>query len=275
MAVENITLKVENLSFSYDKTRIFSELDFEVKLGETLCLLGPNGSGKTTLLDCILGTNKPEKGKVLLNGQDTHQLSPKLRAQKIAYVPQKHNCNFSFSVEDVLLTGRAPYIAFNSSPTKEDRALVRDLLASVDMLPLANRDYTSLSGGEMQLVMILRALVQDTQLIILDEPTAHLDFHNELWVLETIVNLAREKEISIVMATHFPNHAFYLENAKLPVKILFMGSQKQALTGLPKDILSAENIKKYYNIESIIQQIDLPNKNSMDYIIPLQTVKNR
>lgn len=191
----------------------------------------------------------------------------------MAYVPQQHNRNFSFSVEEVLLMGRAPYTAFYRSPTEEDRCRVQQVLDSLDLLHLGPKDYTSLSGGEMQLVMILRALVQDTHFIIMDEPTAHLDFRNELWVLETIVRLVREKGISLIMATHFPAHAFYLEREGVPVRVAFMGDGGISTMGSPSEKLTEKTIGQYYRIASALHTIEVPGKGSVKQIIPLHTLK--
>lgn len=268
-------MTIENASFSFGSTLIFKSVNLSIAKGQILCLLGPNGCGKTTLIDCILGIHKLDSGGITLAGQPFDGLSAKQIARTMAYVPQKHNRHFSFSVMDVLVMGRAPYTSFYSSPGEEDIETAKSILDSFGLSHLMNRDYTLLSGGETQLVMIMRALIQGTPVIIMDEPTAHLDFRNELIVLETIVRLVKERNITLVMATHFPNHAFYFENEGIPVQVAFMNHQTVHLSGHPSKALTEENLSYFYNVKtSVITHTVIPDKGAMKHIIPIQTLNN-
>ncbi len=265
-------LELKNLGFSHGPHSIFSHVDLGVQPGETLCLLGPNGSGKTTLLDCILGIHPPKEGEILLKGRPLSAMAPEETARIMAYVPQHHHRHFAFSVLDVLLTGRTPYTRFYGGPSAEDRNKAMALLARLNLEHLAERDYTRLSGGETQLVMILRALVQETPAILMDEPTAHLDFRNELMVLETMARLIRDKGLTLVMATHFPNHAFYLERAGLSVKVAFLDHGRLHMAGPPSRALTRENLARYYQVETRVLSSPMDQDHPLKQIIPLYTL---
>ncbi len=268
-------IRIENGGFSFGETTIFKNVNLNVLKGEIFCLLGPNGCGKTTLIDCMLGIHKLNNGIIFLAGQSSGRISPKKIARTIAYVPQKHNRHFSFSVLDVLVMGRAPYTSFYSSPDTEDIEMAKGILESFGFSHLMNRDYTLLSGGETQLVMIMRALIQDTPVIIMDEPTAHLDFKHELIVLETIVRLVRERDLTLVMATHFPNHAFYFENEGIPVQVAFMNHQTVHLSGSPSEALTEGNLSYYYNVKTSVIDHIIPGKGTTKHIIPIQTLNHK
>ena len=265
-------LTVKDGQFSFGRTLVFKGVTLSVSKGETLCLLGPNGCGKTTLIDCILGIHTLESGEIRLGGSPVKGLGPRQMAQMIAYVPQNHARHFSFSVIDVLLMGRAPYTSFHSSPNESDRKLAEKVLADFGLAHLKHRDYTRLSGGETQLVMIMRALIQDTPVIVMDEPTSHLDFKHELIVLETIVRLIKESGQTLVMATHFPNHAFYLENEGIPVQVAFMNQQRVHLAGCPSRALTEKNLESFYGVKTSVIAHAIPGKGRVKHIIPLHTM---
>jgi len=267
-------LRVESGTFSFGDAVIFNGVDLTVSKGETLCLLGPNGCGKTTLIDCILGFYKLDQGRIMIDDKPVNTLSPKQIAQMIAYVPQKHGRHFSFSVLDVLLMGRAPYTTFYGSPDASDIRRAENILDSLGLSHLKHRDYTRLSGGETQLVMIMRALIQETQVIVMDEPTAHLDFKHELIVLETIVRLIKERGLTLVMATHFPNHAFYFENQGIPVQVAFMNQQRVNSAGPPSRALTEKNLESFYHVKTCVINHPVPGKGTIKHIIPIQTNSN-
>ena len=270
-------LTLKNAGFSHGQTKIFQGVNLTVPRGETFCLLGPNGCGKTTLIDCILGILKLAQGDIFLGkagsgNNEIGKLSSRQIARIVAYVPQTHTIHFSFSVLDILLMGRTPYTPFYSSPKPVEIKQAEKLLAALHLSHLKDRDYTRLSGGERQLVMILRALIQDTPMIVMDEPTAHLDFKNELMVLETIANLIKDRGITLVMATHFPNHAFYFENAGIPVRVGFMDQQQLHLAGSPSQALTQENLARFYGVKTSVISQAVPGKGTIKQIIPLHTL---
>ena len=268
-------LRIEKGSFSHGSRLIFQEVNLEVRPGEALCVLGPNGSGKTTLIDCLLGHLRLSQGEVFLYGEPVSRMSPAWIARNLSYVPQNHARHFSFTVMDILLMGRTPYTKFYQAPDDADREKAAQLLASLDLTDLAHRDYTRLSGGETQLVMILRALVQETPVILMDEPTAHLDFKNELMVLETITRLVRQRGLTLIMATHFPNHAFFLENAGIPVEVAFMDRHGVCLAGCPSQALTQENLERFYGVCTEVTSFQVPGMGTLRQVIPLKTLEKK
>ena len=225
MDIVNPVLKIENLSFEHGRTPVFNQISFELTKGGIFCLFGPNGCGKSTLIECLLGYLKPSSGNILLNNKPISKIKPMDLAKSIGYVPQSHTKNFPYKVIDIVLMGRAAYTGTFSSPSAEDLAIAESALETLGLADLKNKPYTQLSGGQTQLVMLARALTQETPIILMDEPTAHLDFWHELIILETIVKLIKEKNISIIMATHFPNHAFYFENCGVNTQVALMNNQ--------------------------------------------------
>ncbi len=266
-------LKLKNAGFCYGDTPIFKNITLSIHPGSTLCILGPNGSGKTTLIDALLGIHRLTHGSIQLNGKDIRHLSAGQIARVLAYVPQNHSKHFSFSVKDVLLMGRSAYTNTFGSPGPEDLCIVDTTLARFNLSHLAQRDYTRLSGGETQLVMIMRALVQDTPIIVMDEPTAHLDFKHEITVLETIVRLIKNRGRTLIMASHFPNHAFFLENQGLDIEVAFLHHEQLHMAGSPSDALTRENLNRFYGVDTCIMEHNTQKYGKMKQIFPISTTK--
>lgn len=264
-------IEVDNARFSYDSRCVFEEISFQVKRGEIFCIIGPNGCGKTTLLDCILGVLKLNGGDIRFSGRSINQMRPHEIARQIAYVPQAHEKTFPYTVLDIVLMGRASYTGMFSSPTTEDLAIAENALELVGISGFRNRPYTQLSGGEVQLVMIARALAQKTPVIIMDEPTAHLDFKHELVVMETIVSLVRETGLALIMATHYPNQAFYLENNDINTRVALMSNKKFHAAGRPIKVLSEENLKMLYKINARVVSCRIDDSLELRQIIPINT----
>jgi iron complex transport system ATP-binding protein len=264
-------LEVREIGFGYNGVPVFQDISFSIKPGEIFCLLGPNGCGKTTLLDCILGHLKPGSGEIFLNDNDIINIRPEQIARQIAYVPQSHNKTFPYTVLDVVLMGRAAYIGMFGKPGEEDVAIAEEALAMVGITRLKDRRYTQLSGGEVQLVMVARALAQKTPIIVMDEPTAHLDFKHELVIMEKIVELVREQGLAILMATHFPNHCFYFENSGLTTRVAMMNNMNFLAIGSPSEVLSEENLKELYNVNTRVVSIPVDAKQELKQIIAINT----
>ncbi|HEY2422435.1 MAG TPA: ABC transporter ATP-binding protein [Neobacillus sp.] len=263
-------LKVDNLSFNYERNKIFHQISFEITTGGIFCLFGPNGCGKSTLIECILGSLKPTEGSILLNNQSIRKIKPVELAKYIGYVPQSHTKNFPYKVIDIVIMGRAAYTGTFSSPSTEDIAIAESALETLGLTHLKDKPYTQLSGGQTQLVMLARALTQETPIILMDEPTAHLDFRHELIILETIVKLIKEKNISIIMATHFPNHAFYFENCGINTKVALMNNQAFEAIGNPTEVLTEANMLKTFNIHSKLISTMNTNNKEVKGLIPIE-----
>lgn len=195
-----------DLTIGYRDRLVGRGLDVALDQGEVLALLGPNGGGKTTLLKTLLGLLKPLAGEAQIDGRSLDALTVRERARRLAYVPQSHVATFAFTVETVVLMGRAAHGNLFSAPSAADRAVAARALEKFGIAPLAQRPYTMISGGERQLVLLARALAQEPKFIVLDEPTASLDFGNQGKVMREIRALAAAGH-GVLFTTHDPNHA--------------------------------------------------------------------
>lgn len=234
-------ITVKHAAFSYDgRNELFSDLSFSLPAGEILTILGRNGIGKTTFLRCLLGILPWTRGECLVDGQ---RPDPAAVSDVIGYVPQSHAPAFPYTVFEMVMMGRARRIGLFRTPAAADRARVAELLDLVGVLPLAERAATELSGGQLQMVYIARALAVEPKLMILDEPEAHLDFHNQMIVLRLLKKLSREQNMTIVMNTHSPENAL-----KISDKSLLMRRGEQ-LFGSTEGLLSEENLRRFYDID--------------------------
>ena len=196
-------LSLENLSFGYhDQQLIFENISFDVHPGEIFCVIGPNGCGKTTLIDCILGINHPSAGSIHLSGNDLHKLKPREFAQNIAYVPQSHAKTFPYTVLDIVVMGRTHVTKLFASPDTTQRNRALECLVQVGLKGFENRLYTELSGGELQLVLIARALAQDAKIMILDEPFKGMDDALKNQVLPKLAKSWEESGKTVILVTH-------------------------------------------------------------------------
>jgi iron complex transport system ATP-binding protein len=204
-------LSAHNLTIGYRDLVVGSRLDVSLKTGEALALLGPNGGGKTTLLKTLLGLLQPIGGEVRLGDRPLASYTARDRARCIAYVPQSHAATFSFTVETVVLMGRTAHGTLFSRPSAADRAVALRMLERFGIVHLADRPYTMISGGERQLTLLARALAQEPQFVVLDEPTASLDFGNQGRVMREIGALVASGH-GVLFTTHDPNHAMRAAN---------------------------------------------------------------
>ncbi|MGF7117589.1 ABC transporter ATP-binding protein [Methanobacterium oryzae] len=244
-------LEMINGTFSYNgKDNIFEDINFSVEKGDVFCILGANGAGKTTLIKCLNGLMKLSSGKVLLKGKDIYSLNHSEIAKNMGHIPQIHNSTFSFSVLDVVLMGRAPHLDVFSSPSKKDVKLAEKSLKSLNIYHMKDKPYTEISGGEQQLVFIARVLTQEPDVLLLDEPTSHLDFGNQIRTLNIIEKLAKNG-LSVVMSSHFPDHAFISAN-----KVAIMKGKSFIDIGTPDEVVTEENMEKAYGIKVKIADMD-------------------
>ncbi|MGU3537508.1 ABC transporter ATP-binding protein [Methylobacterium sp. A54F] len=239
-------LSVENLAFGYGARTVGQGVSFTLAAGETLCLLGPNGGGKTTLFKTLLGLLPAQGGRVRLDGADIAGWPRAQVARAIAYVPQAHAALFPFTAEAVVLMGRASRIAPFASPGAADRAAAAAALAALGIGHLADRVYTELSGGERQLVLIARALAGEPRLLVMDEPTASLDFGNQARVLGEIRRL-RARGIAVVLATHDPGHAFLCAD-----RVALLQGGRLAALGAPAETITPESLRGLYGVATAV-----------------------
>ena len=245
-----VMLQVQALYFVYaGAPPLLQDVSFELHAGSTVCLLGPNGSGKTTLLRCVLGLENLAAGRVLIDGQDLASLSPKRRAQHMAYVPQSSAVAFPFTVFDVVLMGRSAHLRFMADPDHADRRLALEALERLQILHLQNRLFQQLSGGERQLVLLARALAQQARLLVMDEPCAALDLGHQVQVLQALRSLAGEG-YAILLSTHLPEHAFALH---ADVALLVQGRLRGPAPAA--DMLTAPELSRLYGTPVDLLQV--------------------
>jgi len=240
--VVGLLLEVKNISFSYESIKALENVSFRAVDGEILGIIGPNGSGKTTLLRCINRVLKPKVGTVLIDGKDISEMDRREIARKIGVVPQ-YSRIFSFTAFDVVLMGRFPHIKTLGREGSKDLEIVRNAMEITNTLHLAERPIDELSGGEMQRVIIARALAQEPQVLLLDEPTAHLDINHQLEILELVRRITRDKGLVTILVTHDLNLAsLYCDN------LILLNSGKIYSIGPPNKVLTPEKIGHVYHV---------------------------
>ncbi|SHN67894.1 ABC transporter ATP-binding protein [Desulfitobacterium chlororespirans] len=225
---------------------VLRDINFTLTDGEVLCLLGANGVGKSTLFKSMLALIPILGGTLSIDGENILRWSRAKIAQKIGYVPQSTNPPFSYSVMDVILMGRAAHLGMMSSPKKEDEEIAESVVERLGIQYLVNKRYLELSGGEKQLVLIARALTQQPQLLIMDEPTTALDFGNQQLVLNQVHQLSQQG-LGIIMSSHFPDHAFLYSH-----KVLMLKNGGIYAMGAPAEVISEQTLRDLYRVETKI-----------------------
>jgi iron complex transport system ATP-binding protein len=242
-------LEARALGFGYPGKPVGRDVSFSLGAGEVLCLLGPNGSGKTTLFKTLLGLLPAQAGEVVIDATPLRRLPRAEVATRIAYVPQAHVAHFPYTVLDIVTMGRTAHLGPFARPGAHDHAAALDALETLGIADLADADYTRISGGQRQLALIARALAQAAPLIVMDEPTASLDFGNQALVLREIRALAAQG-YGIVLSTHDPDHAFACASA---VALLHGGGL--VATGSPTEVLSPARLEAVYGLPVAVQHL--------------------
>ena len=242
---------IHHAEFSYNgKERIFKDVNLSIEKGDVLCILGPNGTGKSTLIKCMNGLLKLNSGDILLDNQDIYSMHKNDLAKIMGYIPQSHNSTFAFSVFDVVLMGRAPHLSLTSVPGEKDYDIAEEALKSLGILHLKDKTYTEISGGERQMVLIARVLAQQPKILLLDEPTSHLDFGNQIRTLK-VINKLSERGLSVIMTSHFPDHAFLSSN-----KVAIMNRGAIMDIGTPESVITEDNMRNAYGIDVKILEVN-------------------
>lgn len=256
-------LVINKLSFNYNGFPALKDVELEMGLGEVLSIVGPNGSGKTTLIKCINRILKTKHNTVLIDGKDTGKIGLRELSKMMGYVPQNSTSTFPFTVFDIVLLGRRPYIHWSLG--ERDKEIVAEILRFLGIDKLAMRHFDELSGGEQQKVVIARALAQQPQILLLDEPTSNLDIKHQLEILCMLRGLAQSKHCSVIVAMHDLNLA-----SRFSDRMLILKQGRIFAVGTPASVLTEENIESVYGVKSQVTNsvLDRPQ------VTPIVSVPN-
>lgn len=248
-------IKAENLTFSYDgKKNVFENISFHVPKGEIMAVLGANGVGKTTMMRCMMRFLNLKSGEVFINGTNTKKMNNSQFWENISYVPQAKNLVFGYSVLNMVVMGRSQFVKFGYTPGKAEYERAYAILEEMGLEEFAHRSCNSLSGGQLQMVLIARALVKEPDILIMDEPESNLDMKNQLKVLEIMKKISRERNVTVIINTHYPEHALRYTD-----KTLILGGDSYVFDESPKAI-TKENIFKYFKVDASIYDIQVDNQ---------------
>jgi iron complex transport system ATP-binding protein len=241
-------LEVKNLSFGYEKNKkVLDGVNLCIEEGSITAILGKNGCGKSTLLDCIIGYNDYDEGQVIIDKEDIKGLSPKNLSKKVAYISQNTTINLDYTVLEFILFGRTCHLAFGAAPKEKDYKIAKENAEKLGITHLLSKDINKISGGERQLAFIARALTQESKIIVMDEPTASLDYGNQLRLFEIIMDL-KEKGKTIVFTTHNPEHVKLL-NCDVAIindgRIYCAGKANEIVTKEILEEIYGDIVKKY------------------------------
>lgn len=237
-------ITVTDLSIQLNGQPILNGVTIEARPGEVTVLLGPNGSGKTTLLLCLSAQLRPQSGTIMLGGHQLEGLPRRRLAQLVATVPQEHHPVFPYTVRELILLGRVSRVGYWAQPGSRDQELVQDILELLGIKSLADKPYTRISGGERQLVLIARCLAQEPQVLLLDEPTSHLDFKNQVVILELVRDLARQRQFTVLLTLHDPNLALLFAD-----RVVLLAGGQVVAQGTPGEVVQPAAMAQLYGME--------------------------
>jgi iron complex transport system ATP-binding protein len=243
-------LEVRELAFGFPGRTVGRDVSFTLATGDVMCVLGPNGGGKTTLFRTALGLLAPHGGSITLEGLPLSSLTRAEIARRAGYVPQGHSAYFAFTVREFVLMGRTAHLGAFASPAKKDIQVAERALESLGIAQLADKPVTEISGGERQLALVARALAQEPRLLVLDEPTANLDFGNQVRVLQKMTALARSG-IAILFSSHDPDHAFLCAT-----RALLLAEGRVLEAGAPREVIRADTLERMYRVS--VRVVPLP-----------------
>jgi iron complex transport system ATP-binding protein len=261
-----VVLSIDGIDCSYGSIKVLEDIQFAVESGKFLGILGPNGSGKTTLLRSISRVLKPKKGTILIGDKDIYKLKSLEVAKQMAVVPQDTPVTFDFTALEVVLMGRNPHMPRFKMESRKDLAIAKNSMEVTGTWQFANRPVTELSGGEKQRVIIARALTQEPQILLLDEPTTHLDICNQLEIMDLLKQLCQTKKLLIIAVFHDFNLA-----ARYCDSLILLKDGKIVAVGESNKTLKSENVKKVFNVDTIVKKH--PITGSL-HVIPISRPQN-
>lgn len=242
-------MRIAGLTFRHPRSdrAVLSDVSFDAEPGAINAILGPNGSGKTTVFKCVAGLWKPQAGAVSHEARDLLALDGPKRSRLLAIVPQDHTPPFPYSVADVVLMGRAAHVGAFSCPGRRDVEIAEEALKTLGIDHLRHKPYTKISGGERQLVLLARALTQQAPILLLDEPTSHLDFRNQLVVLTKVRQIARQRGITVLMTLHDPNLALLFAD-----HVVVLARGRTVACGTPEAVITEATLAEVYGVEVVV-----------------------
>ena len=236
-------MHVKDLRFAYGDHEVLGGISFDTEYGQFISVLGPNGVGKSTLFRCLLGLSTPTGGEVTVDGEKISNMSPAQLARKMAYIPQSHHPLFNFSVLDMVLMGTTSQLGRFAAPGKPQEKMALAALERMGIMHLKDRGCSHISGGERQLVLMARAIAQQAKILVMDEPSANLDFGNKLRVMKTVKGLTADG-YTIIQSTHDPEQAYLYSD-----KILALHGGKVLSWGTPQEVMTESLISTLYNVD--------------------------
>ena len=257
--------EVKNGYFGYGKQNVLQNVSFSVEGNEVLAILGSNGVGKTTLLKCMMNLQKWSSGETRIDDQPITHMPPAKIWKRIAYVPQSKGISLSYTAFEMVLMGRSARLGLFSQPSKEDMEIAERSMEEVGITFLRDKQCSHMSGGELQMVLIARALCTQPEMLVLDEPESNLDFKNQLIILDIVRHLAEERNIGAIINTHYPAHAL-----KIADKALILNRDGTSFYGGAKETITEENMKKTFSVEVKIADYVYEDKHYYN-VIPIRS----
>lgn len=244
--------EIRDLSFAYRTSQklVLDQVNLQIEEGEIISILGRNGAGKSTLFGCMMGLKKAQGGEIRILGQDIKTMNERQIAQVVGFVPQSHTPTFAYSVFQFVLMGCASKIKFLSSPGEKEKRAAEEAIEEMGIGHLAKRPYTELSGGERQQATIARAIVSRPKIILFDEPTAHLDFCNQVKVLRVIKKLS-QSGFAVAITSHDPNHPLLLGG-----KTAMLDADGHLIFGATEEIMTQSNLQKIYGSDLCMRRME-------------------
>ena len=264
MGKNQVMLSFSDVAVGYGNRPVLKNVTFQIEKGEYVALIGSNGTGKSTLIKCVSGLLPLESGRVEICGRDLKRLKSRERAQMVAVVPQSYYVDYDFTVEDIVMMGRNPYIDFRHRESEEDRAIAKRAMEMTNTEIFLDRYYNELSGGERQRVILARAIAQQPQIILLDEPTSALDLHHQIEVMELIRQLNEKENITVMAVLHDINLA-----SRFCSRIVILKDGKIKADGTPQEIICREEMESLYQMKLLVKNNPLLEKPE---IIPIRVM---
>lgn len=260
---ENI-LEFHQIAAGYGDRQILKDVTLAIREGDFAGLIGSNGTGKSTLIKCVSGLLPLKRGKIMICGRDNTSLKSRERAQMVAVVPQSYHVEYDFTVEDIVMMGRNPYLSFRKKESQTDRDIVEEAMQMTNTAVFRDRLYNELSGGERQRVILARAIAQKPRIILLDEPTSALDVHHQIEVMELITRLNREEHMTVLAVLHDINIA-----SRFCQRMIMLQEGVVTADGTPREVINRQNMESLYKMKLMIRESPLFHKPE---IIPIRVM---